>query len=80
MLAAMDSWFRPFRPHQHGIASKQAQVPKKIIKCNECAMFVECGFKVVDYGEHNSPAPAITVILSISVQRNEHKCRINNIS
>ena len=29
MLAAMDSCLGLFRPHQHGTASKQAQVPKK---------------------------------------------------
>ena len=31
MLAAMDSCFGRFWTHQHGIASKQAQVPKKNI-------------------------------------------------
>ena len=45
MLAAMESCFGLFRPHQHGIASKQAQVPKKNIRCNESGMLVGCGYK-----------------------------------
>ena len=35
MLAAMNSCFGLFRPHQHGIASKQAQVPNMNVKFNE---------------------------------------------
>ena len=39
--------FRPFysRPHQHGIASKQAQVPKTKIINGKSAMFVGCSYK-----------------------------------
>mgnify|MGYP001795923083 CR=1 FL=1 len=43
MLAAMDSCFGLFRPNQHDIASKQAQIPKNT-RCNESAMLVECGY------------------------------------
>ena len=49
MLAAMDRCFGLFRPHQHGIASKQAQVPKKNILSHvsngKRAMLVGCGYK-----------------------------------
>ena len=42
ILAAMNSCFGLFRPHQHGIAKKQAQVPKEhkyvhSIYSGECA-------------------------------------------
>ena len=43
MLAAMDSCFGHFRPHQHGIASTQAQFPNK--SSNESAMLVGCSLK-----------------------------------
>ena len=36
----MDICFDLFRPHQHGIASKQAQVPKKNIRCSKSAVLV----------------------------------------
>ena len=32
MLAAMDSCFCLFKPHQHGISNKQAQVPTDDMK------------------------------------------------
>ena len=44
----MDNCFGLFRPHQHGIASKQAQVPKSNISTvivKDCAMLVGCGYK-----------------------------------
>ena len=41
----MDSGFGLFRPHQNGIASKQAQIPKTNIRSSEWAMFVRCGCK-----------------------------------
>ena len=37
MLAFMDSCFGLFRCHQHGIACKQVQVPKKNIRCSQSA-------------------------------------------
>ena len=45
MLAAMDSCFDLFRPPQHGIASKQAQVPKTNLSNGKSAMSVGCGYK-----------------------------------
>ena len=44
MLAAIDNCFGVFRPHQHGIASKQAQVPKMNISNCKSAMLVGFGF------------------------------------
>ena len=45
MLAAMDSCFGRFRPHQHDIARKQAQVPKMNISNSKSVMLVGCGYK-----------------------------------
>ena len=45
MLASMDSWCGLFRPYQHGIASKQAQIPKKNIRCSKNT-FVQSKFDV----------------------------------
>ena len=45
MLADMDSCFEISRPHQNGIASKQAQVPKTNISNGKSAMLVGCGYK-----------------------------------
>ena len=45
MLAIMDSCFGPSRPHQHDIASKQAQVPKTNISNGKSSMFVGSGYK-----------------------------------
>ena len=45
MLAAMDSCFGLFMPHQHGIASKKAQVPTKNITNGKSAMLVGCACK-----------------------------------
>ena len=41
-LAAMDSLFRP---HQHDIDSKEAQVPKTNISNGKSTMLVGCGYK-----------------------------------
>ena len=41
----MDSCFGLFRPHQLGIASKQAQVPKTNKTNGKNAMLVGCGNK-----------------------------------
>ena len=49
MLAAMDSCFGLFRAHQHGIASKQAQVPKKNVSIVKSAMLVGNG-SLIFYG------------------------------
>ena len=45
LQAAMDSCFDLFAPHQHGIASKHAQVPKLSISNGKSAMLVGCGYK-----------------------------------
>ena len=43
----MDSCFGHFRPRQHGIASKQAQVPKTNISNGKSAVLLGCGYKDV---------------------------------
>ena len=42
---AIDSCFGLSRPHQHGIASKQARVPKTNICNGKSAMLVGCSYK-----------------------------------
>ena len=46
LLAAMDNYFGLFRSYQHGIPSKQVQVPKKNTLSNgKGALHVGCGYK-----------------------------------
>ena len=42
---ALDNFFGLFRPYQHGLACKQAQVPKTNITNCKSAMLVGCGHK-----------------------------------
>ena len=46
MLAAIYSCFNLFRPYQHGIAGKPAQVPKMNIRCSQKIMLVGCAVKI----------------------------------
>ena len=45
LAAFASSCFEISRPHPHGIASKQALVPKTIIINNKSAILVGCGYK-----------------------------------